>query len=52
MKIQFIGTGSIGAKERSACTLINDEILIDLGNGNVKAIKQLGNDLLKIKAIV
>ena len=51
MKVQFIGTGSIGAKERSACTLINDEILIDLGNGNVKAIKQLGNDLLKIKAI-
>lgn len=51
MKIQFIGTGSIGAKERSACTLINDEVLIDLGNGNVKTIKQNDNDILKIKAL-
>lgn len=51
MKIQFIGTGSIGAIERSACTLINDEILVDLGNGNLKTIKQYGNNLLGIKAL-
>ena len=51
MKLQFVGTGAIGAKERSACTLIDGEILIDLGNGNAKSIKQLGNNIEKIKAI-
>lgn len=51
MKILMVGTGSIGAKERSACTLINDELLIDLGNGNVKTIKQYGNDISKINTV-
>ncbi len=51
MKLQFVGTGAIGAKERSACTLINNEILIDLGNGNAKSIKQLGHSIEKIKAV-
>lgn len=41
MKIKMIGNGSIGAKSFSSCALINDEILIDLGNGNVKNMKAL-----------
>ena len=52
MKIQLIGTGSIGAKERSACTLIDGRVLVDLGNGNTKAIKYFGNDLFDICAIL
>lgn len=36
MKLQMIGTGAIGAKERSACSLIDEKILIDCGNGNIK----------------
>ena len=40
MKIKMIGTGSIGAKPFSSCILLNDKILIDLGNGNVKHMKE------------
>ena len=40
MKIRMIGTGSIGAKAFSSCTLVEDKILIDLGNGNVKNMKR------------
>lgn len=40
MKIKMIGTGSIGATAFSSCSLIDDNILIDLGNGNVKHMKE------------
>lgn len=40
MKIKMIGTGSIGAKAFSSCILINENILMDLGNGNVKHMKE------------
>lgn len=49
MEIKLIGTGSIGAMESSASTLINKEILIDMPNGIVKRIKQLGENVLNIK---
>ena len=40
MKIEMIGTGSIGGKESSACTLIDEEILVDMPNGIIKKLKQ------------
>lgn len=43
MKIRMIGTGSIGAKAFSSCTLVDGKILIDLGNGNVKHLKEFRN---------
>ena len=49
VEIKLIGTGSIGALESSASTLINKEILIDMPNGIVKRIKQLGENVLNIK---
>lgn len=52
MKVELIGTGSIGAKELSACALINDEIMIDMPNGVVKRLKQTGHDVMKIKNIL
>lgn len=52
MQIKLIGTGSIGAKQSSACTLINEEILIDMPNGIVKKLKQLNCDVSKIKAVL
>ena len=52
MKINFIGTGSIGAKQMSASALIDEEILIDMPNGVVKKIKQLNYDVSKIKVIL
>ena len=52
MEIKLIGTGSIGAMESSASTLINKEILIDMPNGIVKRIKQLGENVLNVKVII
>ena len=52
MKIELVGTGSIGAKQLSASTLINDEILVDVPNGIIKRLKQTGHDILKIKVIL
>ena len=52
MEIKLIGTGSIGALQSSACALINKEILIDMPNGSVKRIKQLGENVLDIKVLL
>ena len=52
MKIKTIGTGSISADERSACTLIDEKILIDCGNGITKTLLQMGIDLGKIDILL
>lgn len=52
MKINLVGTGSIGSKKMSACTLINDEILVDMPNGIVKKLKQSNCNILDIKVIL
>ena len=52
MKVELIGTGSIGSKNISACALINEEILIDLPNGVIKRLKQTGHDVTKIKTVL
>ena len=52
MRLKLIGTGSIGALQSSACTLINENILVDMPNGIVKRMKQLGVDVSKIKRIL
>ena len=38
MKIQLIGTGTIPDMTNSASVLINDHILFDVPNGNLKAM--------------
>ncbi len=52
MELKFIGTGSIDAFQSSASYLIDKEILIDIPNGSVKKIKQLGENILNIKVIM
>lgn len=52
MKIEMIGTGAISAKELSACTLINEEILVDMPNGTIKRLKQTEHDISKIKVVL
>ena len=42
MKIKTVGTGNIYVADRSACTLIDDHILVDCGNGIVKTLLQQG----------
>lgn len=52
MKIEFIGTGSIGAVQSSASTLIDDKLLIDIGNGIVKKLKQTGHSIADIENVI
>lgn len=52
MKLHLVGTGAIGVKERSACSLVDDRILIDCGNGNVKTLIQQGIDISNIDVIL
>ncbi len=52
MKIEFIGTGSIGAIQSSASTLIDDKLLIDIGNGIIKKLKQTGHQIADIENVM
>lgn len=51
MKLQIIGSGSIGASSFSACSLVNDELLIDMPNGIIKHMKKINVEVEKIKYI-
>lgn len=52
MKVKLIGTGAIYTKYNSACTLIDDKILVDIGSGNHKALLKQGVDDSKIETIL
>lgn len=52
MEINIIGSGSIGATDMSASTLIDKKILIDVPNGIVKHIKKLGYNTGEIESIL
>ena len=45
MKIQLIGTGTIPDMTNSASVLINDHILFDVPNGNLKAMIRQNIDI-------
>jgi len=52
MKITVVGTGAMYVKDNSACTLINNEVLVDVPNGTVKQLLKKNYDLIKIKTIL
>lgn len=52
MKIQFIGTGAINSIRNSASVLINEHILFDVPNGNLRALRRQNVDILKIDTII
>ena len=52
MKIQLIGTGAIGSIRNSASVLINNHILFDVPNGNLKAMLRQKVDVEKIDTII
>lgn len=49
MKVEFVGTGSIGAIQSCASVLIENKLLIDMGNGIVKRLKQTGHPIKDIE---
>lgn len=53
MKIDFIGTGTLGSLERgNSSVLINDEILLDIGSGVLTKLKYLKKEISQIKYII
>ena len=52
MKVELIGTGLIYTKSNSACTLINDDTIIDMPNGILKQLLKVGHKAEKIKTIL
>lgn len=52
MRIKFIGTGSVSSLSNSSSMLINDDILLDCGNGIYKALLNNNVDITKIHYIV
>lgn len=52
MKIQLIGTGTIPDIANSASILINDHILFDMPNGNLKAMIRQNIDIIKIDTLI
>lgn len=52
MKVKMIGTGSIYVKERSACCLVDERILVDCGNGTIKTLLQFNIDFTKIDTLL
>ena len=52
MKIQLIGTGTIDDIVNSASVLINDHILFDMPNGNLKAMIRQNIDIMRIDTLI
>lgn len=52
MKIQLIGTGTIPDITNSASVLVNDHILFDMPNGNLKAMIRQNIDIMKIDTLI
>ena len=52
MLIRLVGTGSILSRRNSACTLIDDKVLIDCGGGIFKALRQQQVNLKKISTVL
>lgn len=52
MKVELLGTGAIYTKYNSACTLINEELIVDMPNGTLKQLLRNGHKAEKIKMIL
>ena len=51
-KIKVIGTGAIYTKYNSACTLINNELIVDMQNGTLKQLLKMNIKPENIKTII
>lgn len=52
MKIQLIGTGNLYSKYNSACTLVNEDLLVDVPNGVLKQLLNTKNNVEKIDKLL
>ena len=52
MKIELVGTGAIYTKYNGACTLINEDTIVDMPNGTLKQLLKKNYTPEKIKTIL
>ena len=52
MKVRLLGTGAIYSKYNCASELIDDKILVDVGNGVLKELRKINYDLTKLEMIM
>jgi len=52
MDIELVGTAAIYSKYHSACTLINEDMMVDMPNGTLKQLLRTGHDPKKINKIL
>lgn len=52
MKVRLLGTGAIYSKYNCASELIEDKILVDVGNGILKELRKINYDLTKLEMII
>ena len=52
MKVEVIGTGAIYTKYHSACTLIDEELMVDMPNGTLKQLLRNQYQPEKIRTIL
>ena len=52
MKVRLLGTGAIYSKYNCASELIDDKILVDVGNGVLKELKKINYDFAKLEMII
>jgi len=52
MKIRFLGTGSMGSSRKNTAFVINDNILFDIGNGTLNALRDNGLDTKDIDTMI
>ena len=48
MNIEIVGTGAIYSKHNSACTLINNDMIVDFPNGILKQLLKTNHNLEQI----
>lgn len=52
MRVELIGTGAIYVKYNSACTLIDDNMIVDMPNGTLKQLLRTGHNPEKIRTML
>ena len=52
MKVRLLGTGAIYSKYNCASELIDDKILVDVGNGVLKELRKTNYDFTKLEMII
>ena len=52
MKVRLLGTGAIYSKYNCASELIDDKILVDVGNGILKELRKINYDFTKLEMII